>query len=192
MEILKHINWIDIVLVILLFRGGYIAVIRGFHIEIFKFCGTVLAVFASLHYYSALSLFLQKKSFGVGQYTDLFNLAAFLSLAFGAYGVFVLLRVLFCRFIKIEAVPDLDKWGGFVFGIGKSFLFLSLLVFTLAVTNISYFKGSIKSSYLSGRIFMIAPKLYTWTWSNFGSKFISEGGVNASVFELQEGIFKEK
>lgn len=188
MDIFKQANWLDIAFIILLLRGGYVAVCSGLHIEIFKFCGTVLAAYASLHYYSGLSLFLRVKIFGKGKHEDIFNLLAFTLLALGAYGLFVLLRNLFCRLIKMEAAPDFDKWGGFALGVAKSFIFASLLAFMLVVSNIGYLKNSVKGSYVGSRIFQIAPAAYVLAWDSIVSKLMPEEKINGSVVSLRKDI----
>ncbi|MBI5145249.1 MAG: hypothetical protein HZA27_03580, partial [Candidatus Omnitrophica bacterium] len=99
--------------------------------------------------------------------------------------VFFILRLAFCRFIKMEAVPRLDKWGGFLVGIGRGFLFIGLIIFMLVISSVTYLNKSVKNSYSGGRFFKIAPAVYSGLWQGLMSKFMLKEKFNKTITEVQ-------
>jgi len=186
-EIIKQFNWVDIFVAIVLFRVIYISIKTGLPIELFKILGTLSAIYLALHYYSSASsamisaLPLIKERVNV----DFLNFVAFLILAIFGYIVFMALRMLFYRFMKMEAAPNLNKWGGLVLGIFRSFLLAGLLTYTLAICGIGYLKDSIASSYTASRVANIAPNTYSWLWSNIGSKFMPGDKFNEHILRFK-------
>lgn len=189
LNIFKQFNWVDILAIILLFRIGYIAIKNGLSVELFKLLGTILAIYLSLHYYTLFSGWLVRADAKPATVAFL-NLTSFLVLAILGYLVFLLLRVIFYRFIKMEAVPRLNKWGGFVLGILRGFLLTGLIVFMLVASNIDYLKSCVKDSYLGRYLFKVAPKTYACLWNGFASKFMTKEKFNKTVLKLKEDLAK--
>jgi uncharacterized membrane protein required for colicin V production len=185
LEMVKQFNWVDTFVVIVLFRICYIAVKNGLAAEIFKLLGTLAAIYLSLHYYTALSdwvksrLSLEKLSL---EFLDFISLVI---LVFVGYAIFILLREVFARFIKMEAVPKLDKWGGFVLGGARGVLLTGLIIFMLVASSISYLKTSVDSSYLGRRILRVGPATYGWLLNSITSKFVSSERYNETVNEVE-------
>lgn len=192
LDLLRQLNWLDILIIILLFRICYIALKSGLPAEIFKLLGTLSSIYISLHYYTALSDFIRGR-FALDKKMPLefLDFLSFLSLAVASYLFFVLLRSVFYRFIKLEAVDRLNKWGGFVLGIGRGILLSGLIIFILVISSISYLKQSVKSSYLGPCFFKVAPNTYNWLWNNLTSKFMAQEKFNKTVLEAQESFFKK-
>lgn len=192
LEIIRQFNWIDIFIVILLFRVGYAAVKSGLPAELFKLLGTLLATYLSLHYYTVLADWflasraeLQKKA-----PLEFLDFISFLVLAIGGYLIFVLLRSIFYRFIKMEAVPNLNKWGGLILGIARGILLAGLIMFMLVISSASYLKKSVANSYFGRQVFAVAPSTYSALWSGLASKFMTTEKFNKTVTEIQEGFGK--
>ena len=183
---LKQFNWIDILTVIITIRICYVSLKSGFIIELFKFFGVVLAIYLSLHYYSGLADFIGARI--KKPPAEFFKPFAFATLAILGNLIFVLLRSIFYRFIHMEAVPQLNKWGGFVLGIARCILAVGLLTFILVIPNISYLKKSVANSY-SGKYFLkVTPNLYSGLWYDLISKFMPKEKFNKSVQEIQKGF----
>jgi len=184
LETIRQFNWVDIFVVILLLRIGYIALKSGLTIELFKLLGIILATYLSLHYYISWAGFMQ----GLGAMKkiplEFLSFVSFLTLAVLGYLVFVVLRSLFYRFIKMEAVPNLNKWGGFILGIARGILLVSLIMFILAISPIGYFKNSVNGSYLGKRIIKFSPTTYSLIWNNLASKFMAKEKFNEAVLEV--------
>ena len=185
-EIIKQFNWVDILFIIIMIRICYVSVKRGLVVEFFKFFGTLVAIYVSLHYYTGLSDFWQNRvnlEFIPLAFVDFLCVVV---LAVLIYLVFVLLREVFGRFIKVEAVPHLNKWGGLVLGVFRGFLLISLFSFILVISTIDYFKLSVSRSYSGERLFKVAPRIYSSIWNGFMSKFATQEKFNKTVTEVEE------
>ncbi len=189
LNILKQFKWIDIFILILIFRICYIALKSGFPIEFFKFLGSISAIYCSMHYYVLISDFIRAR-FPVEKRMPLefMDFLVFLLLAISGYLIFVLLRSVFSHFIKIEAVSALNKWGGLILGLFRSMLLVSLIIFALAISSVSYLKDSVKRSYLGPRLFSVAPDTYAMLWNNVISKFAKSEKENIAVLEVEKEL----
>jgi len=183
---IKQFNWVDIFVVIIFIRIFYVSLKSGFSVELFKFFGAVLAIYLSLHYYTTLADFIGARIKKVP--VEFFYLFAFAALAILGNLIFVLLRSIFYRFIHMEAVPQLNKWGGFVLGIARCILVVGLLTFILVISDIGYFKKSVANSY-SGKYFLrVAPNVYSGLWNNLISKFMPKEKFNRSTLDIPKGF----
>ena len=182
-DIFNQTNFLDILIVIVLFRICYIAARMGLTIEIFKFLGVIFATYISLHYYTSLSDIVARSLYAKGVHFEFFDLVIFLVLGAGGYIGFAAIRGAFYRFVKLEIIPVINKFGGFLLGIIRGFFVIGLLVFTLSISNISYLTRSVKHSYLGSRAFLISPNTYGWLWGNIFSKFSSKEKFNPAVNE---------
>jgi hypothetical protein len=106
-------------------------------------------------------------------------------LAITGYLLFVILRLAILKFINMEPIPKLDKWGGLVLGITRAFLLTSLIIFTLLISTIAYFKKSVVNSYSGEYLSKIAPSVYTGLWDGVASKFMTKEKFNQTVTEVQ-------
>lgn len=192
LDIIKQFNWVDIFIIIIFARICYVSLESGLVIEAFKFFGVIAAIYVTMHYYTILSDFV-KPRLSVDQKMPLefLDFISFVVMAIIVYASFVLLRSVFSRFIKMEAVPVLNKWGGFVFGVSRSLFVASLLSFILVISTISYLKDSARQSYLGRRLFNIAPNTYIWTWDSFVSKFTVVDSLNQTILKVKEDFAKK-
>jgi uncharacterized membrane protein required for colicin V production len=189
-DILKGLNWLDIFVIIILIRECYIASKTGLPIEIFKFLGTVAAIYIGLHYFTVLSdslalRFPYFKEQAPLQFLDFLSCAI---LAIIGYVIFLSLRIAFHRFIKMEAVPDLNRWGGLILGLARGFLTVSLIIFVMLLSTVTYFKKSVAGSYSGKQLFQIAPDTYSWLWNNVTSKFMTSEKFNNAVLEVKKEL----
>ncbi|MBU1125614.1 MAG: CvpA family protein [Candidatus Omnitrophica bacterium] len=188
-HIIRQFNWFDIVLVLLILRILFLAVKSGLSIEIFKFLGTLTAVYFALHYYTVLSDFILSRANPRGQIPlEFLDFIIFIGITIVSYGCFVLLRMGFHQFITLEAVPQLDKWGGFVLGVARSILVAGLVSFMCTIASVGYLKRSVQHSLLGQRFFYVAPHTYTWLWDSVASKFTSEEKINPTILKVKEGF----
>jgi uncharacterized membrane protein required for colicin V production len=184
LNILKQLNWVDIIFVIVLIRICYVATKSGFLAEFFKILGTIFAAYLSLHYCTGLTDYIKNfPPFKVVS-VEFLDLIAYIILATFGYLVFVVLRIATLHFIKMEAVPKLDKWGAFILGLCRGVLLNSLIIFALITSTISYLKKSAFDSYSGESVFKIAPAVYRSIWEGFASKFMTKEKLNQSVLEV--------
>ncbi|MCX5695312.1 MAG: CvpA family protein [Candidatus Omnitrophica bacterium] len=192
LNILKQINWLDIFVLVLMARICYIAVKSGFPVELFKFVGTLSALYLALHYYTVLSGYIiNQVSFLDKLPGEFLQFIVFLALVTGGYSLFILLRSIFYRFLKMEAVSTLNKWGSLILGIARGVLLASLIMFMFTVSSVGYFKNSVRASYLSSRLFSVAPDTYSWIWNSITSKFALSEKYNPTVTLTTEEFFKK-
>lgn len=188
LDIIKQFNWVDIIVVIILFRICYIAVKSGLPVELFKILGTLLAIYLSLHYYTMLSDFFRNRIAVKSLPLEFLDFLSFTVLAILGYLIFVSLRVLFHRLIKMEATPQFNKWGGLILGVGRGILLGGLIIFMLIISSVSYLKNSVKDSYSGKRLFKVAPATYSALWDNLMSKFATQEKFNSTILEVQKYI----
>jgi len=190
-NILKQFNWVDIFVLIIIIRTCFIAAKSGFPIELFKFLGTLAAIYLSLHYYVSLSenlmdwLALERKI-----PLEFLAFIVFILLAIAGYVIFALLRSIFYRFLKMEAVSGLNKWGSLVLGMARGVFLASLIIFTLFISSISYFTESVRSAYSGRRLFMVCPNTYSWLWNSLVSKFSGKERFNDNITAVKEEFFE--
>lgn len=188
LEIIRQLNWVDFVAIILIFRICYASLKSGVPAEFFKLLGTICAIYLALQYYTFFSDWvIGRLNINIsreGVPLDFMDFVCFVLLAISGYLAFMSLRILFCRFIKMEAVPQLNKWGGLVFGIVRGFLLVSLIIFALAISTIGYLRNSVIGSSLSRRLYKIAPATYSWLWDNITSKFMRNEKFNKTIIEV--------
>ena len=185
LDIFKQFNWIDILVAIILFRIAYVALTSGFPAELFKLLGTTTAIYLSLHYYTVWANgFKQVAVLKLLSFDFLATVSFFLLASFG-YALFAFLRGFFERFLKLEAVPTLNKWGGFVLGLARSFLAASLILCFFAVSGITYFSKSLNDSYARKYLFNVAPIAYAELWANITSKFMSREKFNDAIYGIK-------
>jgi uncharacterized membrane protein required for colicin V production len=192
LNILKQLNWLDILVLILILRILYVSAKSGFPAEFFKFIGTLTAIYLPLHYYLIFSASLRQRFFGTKPGPEFLNFAVFLALAIAGWLGFALLRNIFCRLIKIEAVSSLNRWGGFILGAVRAVLLCGLIVFTLVVSGNAYLKNSAKVSYCGKRLSGVPVSAYSWLWNSIMTKFCAGEKFNKDVVTMREEFLKDE
>lgn len=189
-EIMARLNWVDIIVLILIFRILYVSAKNGFVVEFFKLAGIIFTIYISLHYYSFLSNSISSSAFGKKVPLDFLDMLVFCLLAAFSYSLFVLLRKCICHFIKMEAVPVLSKWGGFILGFGRGVLTASFLIVALFISTNVYFESSVKRSYSGKSLFEAAVNTYSGLWNGLASKFSAGEEFNKALIKKQEAFNK--
>lgn len=192
MRFFNELNWVDVFVVILFFRIVYISAASGLFPELLRFLGILCATYLSLHYFTGLTDFISNYLPEKNLRLEAVDFVTVIVLAVIGVIIFVLLRSIINRFIKMEAASGLNKWGGIVFGVGRAYLTCSLVLFILVMSTFPYLQNSIAHSYLGKRLFKAAPDTYSWIWNNISSKFIPNEKYNAAVSRVEEGFAKLK
>lgn len=183
---IKQFNWLDIFVLIVLLRTGYVSRRTGFSIELFKLLGTILAACLSLHYYIIFSDYIGER-IGVNNIPlEYLTSAIFVALALLGYFIFVVLRSIFYRFMTMEAAPNLNKWGGLILGLGRGVLLASLITFIFVTSPADYLKRSVTGACSGKHLFKIAPGLYNNLWSRIISKFLPQEKFNPAILDIQK------
>ncbi|MDO8662558.1 MAG: CvpA family protein [Candidatus Omnitrophota bacterium] len=192
LNILKQINWVDILVLILVVRTCFIAAKCGFPIELFKFLGTLSAIYFSFHYFVILSDYISDwLALGKRLPLEFLQFIIFVLLAIAGYAAFILLRSILYRFLKMEAVSSLNKWGGLILGIARGTFLASLIIFAMFISSIDYLRNSSKSSYSGKRLFMLAPDTYVWLWNSVVSKFAASEKLNDTIILIDKEFLNQ-
>lgn len=185
LDTLKRFNWLDIFVIIFWLRICYIAAKTGFLTELFKVLGSIGSIYLSLHYFSGLSDFVRERLPTELMPVEFVDFLCFIFLAALGYFVFFLLRKIIVRFVKMEAVPKLSRWGGIILGVIRPFLVTSIIIFAMVMSSVVYFKRSVAVSYSGEYLFKVAPGVYSALWNGLLSKFMIKETFNQTVLDIQ-------
>ncbi|MFA5198502.1 MAG: CvpA family protein [Candidatus Omnitrophota bacterium] len=186
LNLLARFDFLDFIVLAVFLRICYISFKTGLSIEIFKLLGALFATYFSLHYYTMISDLIRRRFLPKEMPLEFMDFIIFLLLAILVYFGFIVLRTVLSRFIQLNAIPRLNQAAGLILGIGRGFLVVGLLSYSLAVSSVDYFKGSVKHSYLGSRAVSISPRTYGWLWNNVFSKFSGREKFNSTVNEVMD------
>ncbi len=187
-DIVAQFNFLDFIIIILLFRICYIAAKMGLSVEIFKLSGVIFSTYIALHYYTIISDLIQRKFLPKAMPLEFMDFIVFLLLITVGYLCSIGLRSLLYRFIQLNALPRINQLIGLFLGIVRGFLIIGLLAYALAISSVNYFSNSVKRSYFGIRAVKIAPGTYDWIWNNIFSKFSGQEKLNSTVIEAMEKL----
>lgn len=183
-ETLPKFNWIDIVVIALIFITSYRGFKKGIIVEMFKLLSIVLAIYISVHYFSLASDLLFHY-FPVAKLV-IWDFISFALLAVSAYFAVTVLRSVFLRFIKVEAAGSFNKWGGLLTGFLRGVLTVSMLFLLFYFSTVGYLKESVQKSSLGSRCALIDVKVYEFIFNNVASKFFPGEKLNQGIYEVLE------
>ncbi|MDD5408984.1 MAG: CvpA family protein [Candidatus Omnitrophica bacterium] len=189
--VLRHFNFLDIIILIILFRICYIALKDGLAMELFKLLGVLSAIYISSHFYISLSRIIKLRYVPDNISLEFVNFVIFVLLACAGYIALALLRVTFCRFMKMEAAPKLNKYGGLILGLARGYFTVGLLIYVLMITNVSYLNSSIKHSALASRCVSVSSQTYNWIWESIFSKFFPQEKPDSVVRETSDNLVQK-
>lgn len=182
-DLITQFNWVDILVVTILFRSAYIGIKQGFVIEIFKISGLILTSYVTLHYYSRWGNFLAEKT-PVSQFAG--HVFFYLAISFLALIMLTLIRKGLLTIMHIETMALLKQWGGLILGFARGFFAASIICLFLFLFNSDYLRGSVRQAYSGKRIISISPATYKFIFNNLVVKFVPEAELNQSLFDVLE------
>ena len=185
-DLISRFNFLDFIILIILFRICYIAAKMGLSVEIFKLLGVIFSTYIALHYYTSLSDLIQQRFLPKAMPLEFIDFIILLLLIIGVYLCFVGLRNLLFRFIQLKTLLKINQISGLILGVGRGFLVIGLLSFSLAVSSVTYLSSSVEHSYLASKALAISPQTYNWLWSNIFSKFSAKEKFNPTVTEVMD------
>lgn len=147
MEILKTINWLDVVVLILLGRGLFLGIRNGLTAELFRFIGTALSLTLAIHWYSQIAEILIA-NFGLPAWLSQFLCFLIIAHLVGVifkYGVILLLKML-----NIQFMPPLERPGGALVGLTRAIIVSGILILMLSLLPSDYMNESIYDKSFSG------------------------------------------
>ncbi|MFH1458513.1 MAG: CvpA family protein [Candidatus Omnitrophota bacterium] len=189
-DILKQLNWVDFLMIVVFLRIIFMALSTGFPLELFKLLGTLASLYLSLHYFTLFTDWMGGRSPAAKAKVPLqfMDFISFIIIAIIGYLIFVALRLVFDRFIKMETHPLVNKGGALLLGTARGLFLTGLIAFLLVVSSLSYLKDSVRSSFTGRRVFNVAANTYSWTWNHIASRFSVGEKFNSTVLEVQKGL----
>jgi uncharacterized membrane protein required for colicin V production len=158
-NIISKLNWVDILIVTIVFRISYVAYKDGLSHEIFPLLGSLGTAILSLHYYHSLSNYIYHNA--VRLPVALLDFLSFVILLVAIGMIFKLLRMISDKIIKVTWHPLVEKAGGLLVGFMRASVVTSIVLMILALMPLSYLQWSIRDRSLMGTGFLrIVPDIY--------------------------------
>ena len=159
MDIIRRLNWVDILTIILMVRISYVAFLKGLSHEIFPIMTGIASLVICLYYYNRIGGYISQNLLPGA--LEISNFLSFLLLAIGTGLIFKLLRSILDKVIKVEWHPFIERIGGAAFGIARGAIVVCLVLEAIALAPLPYFQWSIRDKSLLGMHFVrIGPALY--------------------------------
>lgn len=159
MEIIKRINWVDLLVIILVIRISYVAFQEGLSHEIFPAVGSLAIIVLCLHYYKRIGIWISQNIFNMP--LDLSNFLSFLLLAVIIGVTFKIVKALLDKIIKVEWHPFIERFGGLAIGIMRASIVASIVLTIIALMPLSYLQWSIREkSVIAMHFLKIGPTIY--------------------------------
>ncbi|MFA5094539.1 MAG: CvpA family protein [Candidatus Omnitrophota bacterium] len=146
-EVFQRVNWVDVLTVILLLRTCYIGARTGLSVEIFRIIGVILGLYVAAKYYSPFG---SRINAGLSLPQDLVDGFSFVLLVLLPMLSLKLVALGLTKIVKLSFADKIDKWGGFLAGLLRGALLLSLLFMLFNILNVDYLVRSVDERSLSG------------------------------------------
>lgn len=151
-------NWIDVIVVILFVRMGYVGYQRGLGAELAKLVGAVVGFFIGFRWYLGLGSFLAGWSFLSVEWSNALMMVVLVFL-----GYFLVTRAFLVveKLVQISYQPKITKMGGLVAGLLRAGFVSSVVLVICQQLPSPYLAASIEERSLTGsRIARVAPAVY--------------------------------
>lgn len=189
MEILQKINWVDILVLIVVLRTGYVALQDGLSHEILPLIGSLFMIICALHYYQRVSKFIYDIGFILP--IEILYPVAFLVLAVLIGLLFRLVKAIIDKLIKVTWHPLVERFGGLIAGLARGAVLVSMILILLTLLPLPYLQWSVRDRSLTGIYFLrIGPELYEKTSMVLPSIKLGSGRVSSK--ELVKGLTSDK
>ena len=170
--VLSKLNWVDIVILIILLRTGYIGIRRGLFIEIIKTVGLVagLGVAVTQHVSIGKEIFLR---LNLGQ--TLSQGIAFLGIFLITYVAVLILGIGLQKLLKIEAHGFWDRFWGAWAGLGRGLVVAACLLTGSFLAGSGYLEESIENRSLLAPMLVKGGSVVYASLHHFSASFTIEG-----------------
>lgn len=155
---MKLANWVDILIIILVLRGGYIGLRKGLSGEIFRSIGIITAIVVSIYNCNRLGKYISDHSF-----LSLFHskIISIIALVIVALFIFRLIRIAVARLVKVEFVPRFSRIGGALLGLARGGVLAGLiLVILLWLPSRSIEATVYERAYVGPSLVKVVPAIY--------------------------------
>jgi len=152
MDILARVNWVDVLALIIIIRISYVAFKDGLSHEIFPLVTTVFTLTIALQYYTILGEFLSNGFLKLP--VGLANFLTFTALIAVSWVIFKFIKIILDKIIKVKWHAALEKIGGLIVGMVRSFVVVSIILILLSLVPIPYLGKSIRDRSVTGLHFV--------------------------------------
>lgn len=176
-----YLNFVDLFLAIMI-----VAIIRsgarkGIIAEVFKLLGISCVIFVTLHYYARFANVLRVQFFGKEASTEFL---AFSILGILVFVIFILISKWWVLVLKIKFPEKIDRYGGIVLSLMRSYFACGLIFFVLILAKHEYVSPGARQS-VSCHIFRyVAVDFYKATHSVLVEKFFPNERVSEDACSL--------
>ncbi len=161
MDIITQANWIDILILILLFKISYIGFIRGASLELFPLLGTYITMVVAYHFYRPLGNFV----------SSVIPIPAIYLMSISFAAIAIVLRLIYnmtlqhsSKTMNGQASSLFGKIGGLALGSARATLMVFIILTLLRAMPITYINTSVnEGSFLAGDISKPGEAVYTKT-----------------------------
>ncbi len=183
MEIIKNINWLDIIVLVIVVRGIYMGAKRGLTAELFNFFGIIISLILAVQWYSRIAdvLILNfSLPIWLSKFLCFIVIVQIIRLVF-KYSLTFLLKIL-----NIQFIPQLERIGGGVVGFGRGVIVSGILMLTFSFIPNDYMRESIETKSFTGS-FLIKVTERTYTSLIF---WLPEKERESAIFDIPAGKTK--
>lgn len=158
-DIAFRINWVDALILILLFRISYVGLNGGLASEVIRFIGIFTSFIIALHYYLSVGNFIASHTPISSGYASLIT---FIGLIFIIKYIFRIIEsYIMGKVITIHIASIYNTIGGLIIGVMRGILLVSIVVMALSITPIEYINHSAtKNSVLGNKFLNIGRGVY--------------------------------
>jgi hypothetical protein len=165
-ELIKRVNWVDVLSLILLLRITYVSSRVGVGRQVLPLGMLTIILTVVLHCYSTVAATIAERLGIDGGFSAFMS---YLVLVLSGYLIYKIIgRLTGAVFVREDGeVGSIEKVGGAIFGICRAFIIIGLVTISLLLTPIRYVDYSVKHS-LSGFFFVdMNVKLYSMIVNSF-------------------------
>ncbi len=151
-------NWVDVIVLIILFRGVYVGYKEGLSVELVKLGTVFITYYCAIKYYAKVALWISDHSRIA---IDWATVVAFLSIALISLLIVWLFFKLLGKIMTLQFESRISTLGGALVGIGRAALISAFLLFGLFFIPDPFVKKQVYSdSWYGQRATDLTPRIY--------------------------------
>ena len=154
---------------------------KGIIAEVFKLLGIFCTIFVTLHYYERFADVLRIQFFEKEASTEFF---AFSVLGILTFVTFVLISKGWILILKIKFHEKIDRYGGAVLSLARSYFACGLIFFVLLLANHEYVLLRARKSVSRDILRYVAVDFYRAAYSALIEEFFPNEKLNEEAFKL--------
>jgi len=151
-DVISRFNWVDVLILILLFKICYVGFTRGLGSELLPLLGICGVLVITFHFYSQFGSVIANHSPLSGSAA---NFTTYIALAFITKYIFHLIDILVIKkIVNVQILSIYDRIGGVIAGAIRAILLISVLVTALELAPFSYIRYSVKTKSITASFFI--------------------------------------